>query len=50
MTNVGDVIRQIETTLCDKQHPPTTDQRETISRVLHAVYSGYCGIQREQVR
>jgi hypothetical protein len=50
MTNVGDVIRQIETTLCDEQHPPTTDQRETLKRVLHAVYSGTVEFKREQVR
>ena len=50
MTNVGDVIRQIGTTLCDEQHPPTTDQQETLSRVLSAVYSGTVEFKREQMR
>ena len=48
MTNVGDVIRQIETTLCDEQYPPTTDQQETLSRVLFAVYSGTVEFRRSR--
>ena len=40
MTNIGDVIRQIETVTCDRQYPPTPEQQEVISRILHNVYSG----------
>ena len=40
MTNLGDVMRQIEKALCDPLCPPTTDQRETLHRILYAVYSG----------
>jgi hypothetical protein len=40
MTNVGDVIRQIETTLCDLHYPPTPDQQEALNGTLDAVYSG----------
>jgi len=40
MTSPGDVIRQIETTLCDRQDPPTTDQKEKLAGILDAVYAG----------
>ncbi len=40
MTNIGDVIRQIETVKCDRQHPPTPEQQETLNRILYNVYSG----------
>lgn len=40
MTNVGDVIRQIETLKCDRQYPPTPVQEETLNRILYNVYSG----------
>jgi hypothetical protein len=40
MTNIGDVIRQIETLKCDRQHPPTDEQQNTLDRVLSNVYSG----------
>jgi hypothetical protein len=39
MTNPGDVVRQIEKTLCDQQNPPTTDQKEKLTRILYAVYA-----------
>jgi hypothetical protein len=37
MTNVGDVIRQVETTLNDIQYPPTLEQREILSTILYKV-------------
>jgi hypothetical protein len=40
MTNIGDVIRQIETVKCDRQDPPTSEQQETLNRILYNVYSG----------
>jgi hypothetical protein len=40
MTNPGDVMRQIETTLCDRHDPPTPDQQEVLNRLLYQVYSG----------
>lgn len=40
MTNVGDLMRQIETTLNDPYCPPTPDERETLDRILYKVYSG----------
>ena len=40
MTNLGDVMRQIETTLCDPHYPPTQDQQEVIDRLLVQVYAG----------
>jgi hypothetical protein len=49
MTNPGDVIRQIETMLCDEQHPPTTDQKEKLTRILYAVCAGTVEFKREQV-
>jgi hypothetical protein len=40
MTNIGDVIRQIETVKCDQQYPPTPEQQETLNKILYNVYSG----------
>lgn len=40
MTNLGDVIRQIETALSDRQYPPTTHEREVFHRILSTVYTG----------
>jgi hypothetical protein len=40
MTNIGDVIRQIEAVKCDRQDPPTSEQQETLNRILYNVYSG----------
>jgi hypothetical protein len=40
LTNIGDVIRQIEVVKCDRQNPPTPEQQETLNRILHNVYSG----------
>lgn len=40
MTNIGDVIRQIEKVKCDRQYPPTQEQQETLNRIMHNVYSG----------
>lgn len=40
MTNIRDVIRQIETIKCDRQYPPTAEQQETLNRIIYNVYSG----------
>jgi hypothetical protein len=40
MTNPGDVMRQIETALCDAHDPPTPARQETPGRILSRVYSG----------
>jgi hypothetical protein len=37
MTTTGDVIRQIETIKCDRQIPPTSEQQETLDRILMAM-------------
>ena len=39
MTNLRDVIRQIETALTDCQIPPTTHEREVFYRVLFTMYT-----------
>jgi hypothetical protein len=40
MTNIGDVIRQVESTLCDPSFPPTPDEQERMNRILSMVYTG----------
>ena len=40
MTNLGDVIRQVEKTLCDTQYPPTAEEQEALNTVLISVYIG----------
>jgi hypothetical protein len=40
MTNIGDVVRQVETAMCDTQYPPTPEELEVFNRVLHAVCIG----------
>jgi hypothetical protein len=40
MTNIGDVIRQVETTMFDRQFPPTLEQREVLNNILYKVYTG----------
>jgi hypothetical protein len=40
MTNLGDVIRQIETALSDRSYPPTAHEREVYHRILATVYTG----------
>lgn len=40
MTNIGDVIRQVETAMCDSDHPPTIEEREAYDRILRTVYTG----------
>jgi hypothetical protein len=40
MTNIGDVMRQVEITLCDQSFPPTAEERERISRIISLVYTG----------
>jgi hypothetical protein len=40
MTNIGDVIRQVETALCDNYFPPTLEEREVLNNILYKVYTG----------
>jgi len=40
MTNIGDVIRQVETALCDRHFPPTIEQKEVLNNILYKVYTG----------
>lgn len=40
MTNLGDVIRQIETALADRQCPPTVHEREVLNGILFSVLTG----------
>ena len=40
MTNIGDVIRQVETALCDSYFPPTLKEKEVLNNILHKVYTG----------
>jgi hypothetical protein len=40
MTNLGDVVRQVETALSDNQYPPTSHEREVFHRILFSVYTG----------
>ena len=34
MTNIGDVIRQVETALCDNYFPPTLEEKEILNNIL----------------
>jgi hypothetical protein len=40
MTNIGDVVRQVETTLCDMYYPPTVEEKEVLSGILFKVCTG----------
>ena len=40
MTNLGDVVRQVETAMCDIHYPPTLYEREVYNRILQAVFTG----------
>lgn len=40
MTNIGDVIRQVETALCDNCFPPTLEEKEILNNILYKVYTG----------
>ncbi len=40
MTNLSDVVRQVETALCDPLYPPTTQEREAYVRILLQVCIG----------
>jgi hypothetical protein len=40
MTNIGDVIRQVETALCDNCFPPTLEEKEILNNILSRVYTG----------
>jgi hypothetical protein len=38
MTNPGDVIKQVETTLNDIQYPPTLRQKEILTMIRYQVF------------
>jgi hypothetical protein len=40
VTNIGDVIRQIEAAMCDTCDPPTSEEREIYNGILLSVYTG----------
>jgi hypothetical protein len=40
MTNLGDVIRQVETALCDPCEPPTSHEQEVYAAILREVCTG----------
>jgi len=40
MTNLGDVVRQLETVLCDPCYPPTPHEREVYTILLLRVCTG----------
>lgn len=40
MTNLGDVVRQVETAMCDTYYPPTSNEREIYNRILLTVFTG----------
>ncbi|MFA6226106.1 MAG: hypothetical protein WC620_08025 [Methanoregula sp.] len=40
MTNLGDVIRQVERSLCDTKYPPTDEEQEALHIILISVYIG----------
>ena len=40
MTNLGDVVRQVETAMCDTHYPPTISEREVYTRILQTVFAG----------
>ena len=40
MTNIGDVIRQVEAALNDPCCPPTFEEKEILTTILHKVYTG----------
>ena len=40
MTNIGDVIRQVETAMNDTLYPPTSHEREVYHKILSSMYVG----------
>jgi hypothetical protein len=40
MTNIGDVVRQVETAMCDSQYPPSSHEREVFHKILLSVCTG----------
>lgn len=40
MNNIGDVLRQVETALCDSYFPPAHDEKEVLNNILYTVYTG----------
>ena len=40
MTNLGDVVRQVEVALCDPHHPPSPHEREVYVHILLMVCTG----------
>jgi hypothetical protein len=40
MTNICDVVRQVETALNDPCYPPTPEEKEILNTILYKVYTG----------
>jgi hypothetical protein len=40
VTNIGDVMRQVETALNDPGFPPTLEEKEILNNILYKVYTG----------
>ena len=41
MTNLGDVIRQVEALLSDAEYPPTQEELQAMSKILKTIYTHY---------
>jgi hypothetical protein len=40
VTNIGDVVRQVETALNDPWCPPTPEEKEVLTTILSKAYTG----------
>lgn len=39
MTNIGDVIRQVEAVVSDTEYPPTREELKVLNKILKTVYA-----------
>ncbi len=39
MTNIGDVIRQVDAVVSDTEYPPTREQLKVLNKILKTVYA-----------
>jgi hypothetical protein len=39
MTNIGDVIRQVEAVISDTEYPPTREELKVLNKILKTVYA-----------
>ncbi|WAC05674.1 MAG: hypothetical protein OS112_03335 [Methanoregula sp.] len=39
MTNIGDVIRQVESVVSDTEYPPTREQLKVVNKILKTVHA-----------